>query len=271
METKISISDAIRREIGEAECTIKGESVKESPRLPEQIERKTSILFWVVAFTLILSLANTYTMFGLATKSGAVTGVALDNARAKIPPLQNEQVQRTQINLAGAPVRGSPNAPVKIVEFSDFQCPFCSVFYLQTLPQLAQNYINMGKVQFVYKAFPLSFHPFGQKAAEASKAAEEQGKFWEYHDILFQKQDEWSATGIDKLKEYAKDLGLDTAQFNAELDSGKYATDVQKEFREGQTAGVGGTPTFFVNGIKLVGAQPYSAFQQIIEQELNKI
>lgn len=145
----------------------------------------------------------------------------------------------------------------------------CEVFSAD-LPQIGKEYIKTGKVNFVYRDFPLSFHKHAQKSAEAAECANEQGKFWEYHDILYGNQSDWSSEGIPKLKEYAKKLNLDTKKFDDCLDSGKYFQEVQKDFSDGQKYGVSGTPTFFINGIKLVGAQPYETFKRIIEQELQK-
>ena len=167
------------------------------------------------------------------------------------------------------PVLGEKDAPVTIIEFSDFQCPFCERFYSQTLEQIKTNYIDTGKVKLIYRDFPLdSIHPMAQKAAEAAECADEQGKYWEYHDKLFQNQEEWVTTGISKLKEYAKGLSLDSSKFDKCLDDGKYADEVKKDFQDGAQAGVQGTPSFFINGKQLSGAQPFAAFQQAIDAEL---
>ena len=170
------------------------------------------------------------------------------------------------IDLAGLadddPFLGEDDAAVTIVEFSDFQCPFCKRFHEQTLDQIKTNYIDTGKVKFVYRDFPLGFHPFAQAAGEAGECAKEQGKFWEYHDKIFQNQ---ASLSNDGLKQWAADIDLDTDKFNGCLDSGKYKQEVQKDFSDGQKLGVSGTPTFFVNGVKLVGAQPYSAFDAAIK------
>jgi protein-disulfide isomerase len=171
------------------------------------------------------------------------------------------------IKEGNSPVKGDKNAPVTIIEFSDFQCPYCARFYLQTLPLIERDYINTGKVKLVYKHFPLRFHQYAEKAAEASECANEQGKFWEYHDIIFKNQRDLS---IGNLKKWAKELALDTKKFNSCLDSGKYKSKVNTNIQEGSNAGVSGTPAFFVNGKKLVGAQPFDAFKQIIEDELFK-
>jgi protein-disulfide isomerase len=172
-----------------------------------------------------------------------------------------------QILADDDPVKGDQNAPVTIVEFSDFQCPFCGRFWSQTLPQIKEDYIDTGKVKFVYRDFPLSFHQYAQKASEAAECADEQGKFWEYHDKLFENQ---QFLDTESLKQYAADLGLDTEKFNSCIDTGKYSSEVRKDFQDGQTNGVSGTPTFFINGQKLVGAQPYSAFQQIIDSLISE-
>ena len=174
------------------------------------------------------------------------------------------------VSVDDDPVIGDANAKVTIIEFSDFECPFCSRFYTQTEIQLRKDYVDTGKVRLVYRDFPLSsIHPNAQKAAEASECADEQGKFWEYHDLLFVKQESWAGTdGITAFKQYAKDLGLNSGQFDSCLDTGKYASETEKDFQDGSNAGVSGTPSFFVNGEQVVGAQPYSVFKQLIDKNL---
>lgn len=162
-------------------------------------------------------------------------------------------------------ILGDPNAPITIVEFSDFECPFCGRFYSQTLGQLKEEYIDTGKVKLIYRDFPLSFHPQAQPAAEAAECANEQGKFFEFHDLIFENQ---SLLGPATYSQWAADLGLDVEQFDSCLDDGKYRAEVQADFAAGQAAGVSGTPTFFINGQKIVGAQPFSVFKQIIDAEL---
>jgi protein-disulfide isomerase len=181
--------------------------------------------------------------------------------------LKTETVPRTEVSLDDDPIKGNKNAPVTIVEFSDYQCPFCGRYFSQTYPQILKQYVNTGKVKYVFRDFPLSFHKNAQKAAEAAECAHEQDKYWEMHDKLFENQ---RNLDIASLKQYAADINLDTKKFNSCLDSGKYASEVQKDFNEGSRYGVSGTPTFFINGIKLVGAQPLSAFKQVIDAELTK-
>src|SRR3989304_2938085 len=140
---------------------------------------------------------------------------------------------------------------VVVFEFSDFQCPFCRRFYTQTLSQIKEEYVSTGKIKFVYRDFPLSsIHPAAEKSAEASECAEEQGKFWEYHDKIFMEQDKLGQGtieyGIEELKKWASEIGLDENKFNQCLDSGKYESEVEKDFNDGVSYGVGGTPTFYV-------------------------
>ncbi len=163
--------------------------------------------------------------------------------------------------------KGDKDAPITIVEFSDFECPFCARFYSDTLKQIDEKYIKTGKVQLYYRDFPLSFHQNAQKAGEASECAGEQGKFWEMHDLLFEKG---VVGGVVTFKKYAKDLGLDTGKFNVCLDSGAQEDEVKKDFLDGQKAGIQGTPGFIVNGVPISGAQPFSVFEQVIESMLEE-
>ena len=194
-------------------------------------------------------------------------------------PTQSSGSQIIQVSLDDDPVKGNPDATVTIVEFSDFQCPFCKRFHETTLPLIQKNYIDTGKVKFVYRDFPIqSLHPNGAvPAALASECADEQGMFWEYHDKLFQNQKNWERLGtedvVNELKAYAEEFGLNTNQFNECLNSGKYLDEVQKDYQEGSSYGITGTPGFFIgneeNGyIKVTGAQPYSVFQNVLDPML---
>jgi len=167
---------------------------------------------------------------------------------------------------------GSPDAPITIVEFSDYQCPYCLRHFQQTMPQLKKEYIDTGKVRYVFKDFPLSFHEKAVPAALAAECAGEQGKYWEMHDKLFGEQSRWvkESKPTDVYKEFAKELGLDTKQFNECLDSQKYADEIMADMKEGRDAGVQGTPAFFINGQFLSGAQPYEVFKQVIDKMLEK-
>jgi len=182
-----------------------------------------------------------------------------------------EQPIRVEVSPDDDPALGQPDAPVVIVEFSDYQCPFCKRFAEQTLPQIKEKYIDTGKVKLIFRDFPLSsIHPNAELAAEAAQCAHEQGKFWEMHDRIFQGQFEWSKSSEPELdfKEYAKEIGLDVEKFTECLESERYKEEIQKDLRDGISYGVRGTPTFFINGLRVRGAQPFSVFQQVIEAEL---
>ena len=165
------------------------------------------------------------------------------------------------------PFLGDKNAPVTIVSFEDFQCPFCKRAFDQTFPQLKKDYIDTGKVKYVYRDFPLSFHPQANAAAEAAECADEQGQFWDYHSAIFNNQ---NRLGRDLYIELAGQFNLDIDKFTQCIDNGEMKQEVQADTSYGSQIGVSGTPTFFINGIKLVGAQPYAAFQQVIDAELAK-
>ncbi len=172
---------------------------------------------------------------------------------------------RADIVTAGFPSKGPAAAPVVIVEFSDFECPYCGGLF-PTLKQVEKNYAD--KVRIVYRQFPLTqIHPHAQKAAEASLCAFEQQKFWEFHDSMFGNQQELS---IADLKQRAVDLKLDTSKFNQCLDSGKQVAAIQKDIQDGARAGVSGTPATFINGRLLGGNQPYSELKDVIEDELQR-
>lgn len=164
-------------------------------------------------------------------------------------------------------VLGDEDAPVTIIEFSDYQCPFCAKFYTDSLQQIKKDYVETGKVKVIYRDFPLSFHPEATPSAIAAECAGEQGEYYAFHDGLFENQ---GRLGADLYAELAKDIGLDMSKFNTCLKDPKMAAEVQKDFKDGQASGVTGTPAFFVNGVKVSGAQPYSVFKQIIDAELAK-
>ncbi|MDJ0754567.1 MAG: thioredoxin domain-containing protein [Ardenticatenaceae bacterium] len=166
---------------------------------------------------------------------------------------------------------GEPNAPVVVVEYTDFQCPYCGRHFAQTFPRLKEEYIDKGLVRYVFKDFPLDFHLQAGRASEAARCANEQDAFLEMHSALFERQGEWSGQdNVDELfVSYAADLNLDQEAFTTCLESGKYAELVQADLAEGTSFGINGTPTFFVNGTRLVGAVPFENFVQLIESQLN--
>lgn len=178
--------------------------------------------------------------------------------------------QPVTINIEGAPVQGDPNAPMTIVAFSDFQCPYCARFAVQTLPTLLQEYVDNGKAKLVFKDFPLeSIHPNAEKAAEATRCVRElagDDAYWAMHDKLFAVQANWGSlpNPADTFATYAAEQGADKAAFGECLSSGRYQEAVQADLAEGLNLGVQGTPTFFLDGQAFVGAQPIANFRQAI-------
>ncbi len=171
---------------------------------------------------------------------------------------------RVSVDSADAPVRGNPKAPVTVVEFSDFQCPFCA----RARPTVARVREAYGdKLRWVFRHFPLSFHPYAEKAGEAAACAGDQGRFWEMHDRLWENN---TKLEVADLKGYAAALGLDTAAFARCLDSDLHAGLLDRDLQAGAGYGVSGTPAFFVNGRPLLGAQPFEAFQEVIDDELRR-
>jgi protein-disulfide isomerase len=166
-------------------------------------------------------------------------------------------------------VKGDADAPVTIIEYSDFQCPYCQRFYSQTLGSIVDNYVESGQVKVVYRHYPLGFHAYAQLSAEASECAGDQGKFWELHDIMFERG-AGDGTGLARadLESYALELGLNVGEFGLCLDSEKYAEKVKNDMALGTAQGVRGTPGFLVNGVLVSGAQPYSVFEAAIEAAL---
>jgi len=177
--------------------------------------------------------------------------------------LQAPDLPRIDVEAKG-PSRGPTNAPVTIVEFSDFQCPYCGREY-PVIERLMKEYD--GKLRLVFRHYPLDFHPFAQKAAEAGACAQDQGKFWELHDKMFTNQ---GKLAVADLKGYAKLLGMDAPKFDKCLDSGEKKALVDDDLKAGSAAGVNGTPAFFINGIFVNGAQPYEHMKQAVDRELRK-
>ncbi len=178
---------------------------------------------------------------------------------------------RPDPNIDDAYSIGDPNAPVQIIEFTDFQCPFCSRYFSQSYNQIIEKYVDTGQVHYVFKDFPLvNIHPQAAKAAEAARCAGDQDSYLEMHDMLFGRQAEWSnqPNANQFFVDYAGDLGLDSATFQQCLDSGQFAEAVNADLQEGSGLGVNGTPAFFINNHSINGALPFSIFEEAIERFL---
>lgn len=165
-------------------------------------------------------------------------------------------------------ILGNESAKVTLIEYSDFQCPFCKRLYDTAEKQIVDEYVETGKVRFIYRQYPLTqAHELSQKAAEASECASDQDKFWEYHDLLFENSPSLSPP---QLKKYAQQLNLNMTSFDACLDSGSMTERVQNDIVLGNKVGVSSTPSSYINGKPVIGSQPFSTFKNIIDNELKK-
>ncbi len=212
-----------------------------------------------------------------AAREGFMDAVATAQAGAQQQPAAQATPQGPQtvgndaFTIRPANQRGDPNAKVTVVEFADYQCPFCKRYHDTVGPDFLKQYVDTGKVRFVYKHSAF----LGQEsvwAAQAAECAADQGKFWQYHDLLFSKQNGENVGTFtkDNLIAYAKEIGLDSAKFDPCLKNDETLSRVAADTQEGRTAGVSGTPTFFINGKPLVGAQPLSVFQSQIDAMLGQ-
>ncbi len=205
-------------------------------------------------------------------------------AKLELKVLQN-QLPTSQpkipmkISADDDPVIGNPDAPITIIEFTDFQCPFCARFHTQTLPLILEEYIEQGKVKLVIRDFPIqSIHPNAVPASVASECANEQGKVKEMHDMLFYNQNQWSgqetADALSLFSQYATEIQLDQEIFDSCLTSGKYIEEIENDLNDGREYGVSGTPGFFIGNdqigfVQLKGAQPFDVFKKVIDAQLD--
>lgn len=225
-------------------------------------------------FYVILLIVMSFLLGALTVKSQYTTSTpTVDQGQNQAP--QPQKPTKVNVKNGHLPANGDEKAKVTIVEFSDFQCPYCKQFVDQSYIQLKKDYIDTGKVKMYFRHFPLSaIHPHAQKAAEATECANEQGKFWDFHDKLFATQPAWSAKATaDTLADFtamAGELGLNTANFSTCVTSGKYAAKVQEDLDAGAKAQVSGTPTFMINGQFVEGAVPYASLKAVIDEQLAK-
>ncbi len=207
-----------------------------------------------------------------------VTEEQLQDLLSGMRPAAAGPAGRLIVSLDDDPMIGDPDAPVTIVEFSDFECPFCARFHRETLPLIMQNYVETGAVNIVYRDFPIDrIHPNARAAHIASECADEQGAFWPYHDVLFEGQSRWSGLGPEELAgqlvSYAGDLSLDIGAFSSCLDNPAINAEISADKAQGGQYGVTGTPAFFIGndeaGYELVGgAKPFESFVLVINQKL---
>jgi protein-disulfide isomerase len=196
----------------------------------------------------------------------------LEKQQARPAQPQEEQPTRAKItDLSGAAMLGSKVAPLTIVEYTDYQCPFCQRFHVVAYPELKKNYIDTGKVRFYSKDMPLDFHPNAMRAAQAARCAGEQGKFWELRDVMGANPDKLD---MEHIVGFAADLKMDSSALRSCVDSGKYKESVQRDVLEGMRVGANGTPTFLVgksvgdgvDGELMVGAMPFQEFDKRLKE-----
>ncbi len=237
------------------------------PAESDRISFKRSYFYAAIApITFVLGLAFGFLLWGNnpPPTSGTQTTNNLQ-AAAVLPQSGIAEITRFEVGIDDDPAIGVAGAPITIIEFSDFECPFCQRFHDQTFQAILESY--PGQILFVYRDFPLaSIHPNAQKAAEAAQCAFEQGKYWEFHNALFRNQQHLG--NLELYTELAVALEMDQERFNECFESNRYADEVTADFNDARALGITGTPTFFINGRPLVGAQPLDVFVQIIEEEL---
>lgn len=207
-------------------------------------------------------------------QKGATTAVAPSQPgqtapqQPQAPSAPDPEKVKKELKVGHLPVQGDENAKVTMIEFSDFECPFCGRFYSETLGQIKKEYIDTGKVKLYYRHYPLSFHPKAVPLANASECANDQGAFWKMHDKIFDNSSTISTATDSTFKQWAVDLGLNASTFNSCYDAKTNQAKIDEDFAAGGAVGVSGTPTFYINGKQLVGAQPFAAFKAIIDEEL---
>ena len=250
-------------------------TTKKTPARPKAPARKSApknnrgIIVAILVGSAFIAAAMIY--LGMQMRGGADLSAQIEQGIkdyvAKQQAAANQPPEPVDVSTDDDAVKGDPNAPVTIIEFSDYECPFCKRFYENTLPQIDEKYIKTGKAKLVYRDFPLNFHQNAMPAAIAAECVRDQGgdeAYFKYHDIIF---DNSPNIGPDNLKAWGRQLGFNIDEC---LDNEAFKDEVQKDFLDGQKAGVRGTPAFFINGRMISGAQPYAVFEQAIEEALKE-
>ena len=252
----------------------------------EKVIKRSTFNSLIIAIIIITGIAAFFAgSFVSNLNSEQISQKELDNAIAELElKILEKQLPTNQpsipleISADNDPIIGNPDAPITIIEFSDFQCPFCARFHIQTLPTIMEEYIEKGSVKLVFRDFPIqSIHPNAVPASVAAECANEQGKFKQMHDILFEKQNEWSnletVYAIELFNQYSEQINLEQGQFSSCLSTAKYVKEIQNDLDDGRTYGVTGTPGFFIGNqqigfVELKGAQPFESFKNVIDKQL---
>ncbi len=223
-----------------------------------------SAFYALIVIAFAAGLLAGFLIWGAQGQNTPQPQAAAPQAQDANPQAAPDEPTRYDVATDDDPALGPENAPVTIIEFSDYQCPYCRRWAEQVEGELVKTYGD--KIRIVYRDFPLTqMHPEALPAAEAANCAGEQGKYWDYHDALFSQK---YGLGQDAYLAYAKDLGLDTDQFTACMEEHRYRDEVLADQQYALQLGVQSTPTFFINGIAVVGAQPFEVFKSIIDKEL---
>jgi len=258
----------------------------ENNKKNEKVIKRSTFNSLIIAIIIITGIAAFFAgSFVSNLNSEQISQKELDNAIAELElKILEKQLPTNQpsipleISADNDPIIGNPDAPIIIIEFSDFQCPFCARFHIQTLPTIMEEYIEKGTVKLVFRDFPIqSIHPNAVPASVAAECANEQGKFKQMHDILFEKQNEWSnletVYAIELFNQYSEQINLEQEQFSSCLSTAKYVKEIQNDLNDGRTYGVTGTPGFFIGNqemgfVELKGAQPFESFKKVIDRQL---
>ncbi|NQZ85868.1 MAG: DsbA family protein [Nanoarchaeales archaeon] len=207
--------------------------------------------------------------FFASNAPGYGDGTTAPSAQAPSAAAPATKVELSQLNIEGEPTLGNADAPVTIVEYSDYECPFCGKFFSESYSQLKEQYIDTGLVKLVFKDFPLGFHNLAVPASAAANCVQSQlgdAKYFEMHDKIFSTQ---SSLSVANLKVWALEIGVEESEFTSCIESEEILSEINEDLAEGSRHGVSGTPSFFINGNLIVGAQPFSVLAQMIESELN--
>ena len=258
----------------------------ENNKKNEKVIKRSTFNSLIIAIIIITGIAAFFAgSFVSNLNSEQISQKELDNAIAELElKILEKQLPTNQpsipleISADNDPIIGNPDAPIIIIEFSDFQCPFCARFHIQTLPTIMEEYIEKDTVKLVFRDFPIqSIHPNAVPASVAAECANEQGKFKQMHDILFEKQNEWSnletVYAIELFNQYSEQINLEQEQFSSCLSTAKYVKEIQNDLNDGRTYGVTGTPGFFIGNqemgfVELKGAQPFESFKKVIDRQL---
>ena len=252
----------------------------------EKVVKKSTFNSLIIGIIVITAIAAFFAgLYVSNLNSEQVSQKELEDAIAQLElKILEKQLPTNQPNLPAKisadddPIIGNPDAEITIIEFSDFQCPFCARFHIQTLPTLMEEYIEKGTVKLVFRDFPIqSIHPNAVPASVAAECANEQGKFKQMHDILFERQNQWSNLetiyAMELFNQYASEIQLEQEQFSSCLSTAKYVKEIQNDLNDGRTYGITGTPGFFIGNeqigfTELKGAQPFESFKKVIDRQL---